>query len=105
MRVQLLLPCAKGYRVLRAPTKCRGQARPDCCALAGALGLWPRHTGGATSPRRHLMLTQTQRVMVAVENDAARNFVTDNLQADGYRPSPRAVLATRAAGFRTSSTW
>jgi len=32
------------------------------------------------------MLNETQRVIVAIENDAARTFVADNLQADGYQP-------------------
>lgn len=32
------------------------------------------------------MLTEPQRVMVAISNDAARRFVADNLQADGYEP-------------------
>jgi len=32
------------------------------------------------------MLTELKRVMVAVSNDAARTFVADNLQADGYEP-------------------
>ena len=38
------------------------------------------------------MLTETQRVMVAVENDAARTFVADNLQADGYEPIAASCL-------------
>ena len=32
------------------------------------------------------MLTETQRVMVAVRDDTARMFLTDNLEADGYQP-------------------
>ncbi|HZV25873.1 MAG TPA: response regulator transcription factor [Acidothermaceae bacterium] len=43
------------------------------------------------------MLTETQRVMVAVENDAARTFVADNLQADGYEP-----LAVNCLGHASS---
>jgi hypothetical protein len=38
------------------------------------------------------MLTETQRVIVAVENDAARAFVVDNLQADGYEPVTASCL-------------
>ncbi len=32
------------------------------------------------------MLTEPQRVMVAVHDDAARTLLTDNLEADGYQP-------------------
>ena len=38
------------------------------------------------------MLSDTQRVMVAVDNDAARTFIADNLQADGYAPLAASCL-------------
>jgi hypothetical protein len=38
------------------------------------------------------MLNETPRVLVAVENDAARTFIADNLQADGYAPMAASCL-------------
>jgi len=32
------------------------------------------------------MTAATARVLIAEQNDAARQFLTDNLEADGYRP-------------------
>jgi len=50
------------------------------------------------------MLTETQRVMVAVENDAARTFVADNLQADGYEPLAVSCLGHASSVSRIGST-
>jgi DNA-binding response OmpR family regulator len=38
------------------------------------------------------MVTETKRVMVAVHDDTARTFLTDNLQADGYEPVASSCL-------------
>ena len=38
------------------------------------------------------MLTEPQRVMVAVQGDAARTALTENLEADGYRPLAASCL-------------
>jgi DNA-binding response OmpR family regulator len=50
-----------------------------------------RHWGGAT-PKEALMLTQANRVLVALKNDADSSTLVENLRADGYVPLPATTL-------------